>query len=216
MSGTVPPSPRLHPAIRAAVAIACGLVVGSLAYVHAWKTSRHNYFLFSKNYLALDDMSRISSSLEKHLEDTRKLPVDLVDLELPSGVQLTRDVAGAPLDPWGHPYSYRATGDDWELLSFAQDGAPGGVGLDADIPSEPAEGFVGEATLRQFTLEQKTGGIRFACVLAALGTAVACWVLMRNAAGQPLLVQLTGWGFTLAAAWFVAQILAVLHIPSGH
>lgn len=41
-----------------------------------------------------------------------------------------------PLDPWGSPYQYRtpgANGQDFELLSWAKDRAPGGVGDDADI-----------------------------------------------------------------------------------
>lgn len=40
-----------------------------------------------------------------------------------------------PLDPWDRPYIYRAQGQgrEFELLSYGQDGAPGGTGLDADL-----------------------------------------------------------------------------------
>lgn len=45
---------------------------------------------------------------------------------------------GVPLDPWGHPYQYRAPGSkgDYELVSTGKDGQPGGAGENADISSE--------------------------------------------------------------------------------
>jgi general secretion pathway protein G len=45
---------------------------------------------------------------------------------------------GIPLDPWGHPYQYRAPGSkgDYEIVSTGKDGQPGGVGEDADISSQ--------------------------------------------------------------------------------
>ena len=40
-----------------------------------------------------------------------------------------------PLDPWGHPYTYKAPGEhgEFDLASMGRDGRPGGDGLDADI-----------------------------------------------------------------------------------
>jgi general secretion pathway protein G len=41
-----------------------------------------------------------------------------------------------PLDPWGKPYAYRkpsTTGQDFDLLSYGQDGRQGGDGDNADI-----------------------------------------------------------------------------------
>ncbi|MFZ4651187.1 MAG: type II secretion system major pseudopilin GspG [Rubrivivax sp.] len=41
-----------------------------------------------------------------------------------------------PLDPWGHPYVYRRSGEPgagFELLSYGRDGQPGGTGDAADL-----------------------------------------------------------------------------------
>ncbi|HEU4372578.1 MAG TPA: type II secretion system major pseudopilin GspG [Telluria sp.] len=40
-----------------------------------------------------------------------------------------------PLDPWGHPFQYRAPGakGEFEIVSLGRDGQPGGSGEDADI-----------------------------------------------------------------------------------
>jgi len=47
-----------------------------------------------------------------------------------------------PLDPWSHPYVYRAVGGGYDLLSLGRDGRDGGTGEDADIsdgtPGMPA------------------------------------------------------------------------------
>jgi general secretion pathway protein G len=38
-----------------------------------------------------------------------------------------------PNDPWGRSYVYRATEDDFEIISYGKDGQPGGSGSAADI-----------------------------------------------------------------------------------
>lgn len=42
---------------------------------------------------------------------------------------------GVPPDPWGHPYIYKEPGShsDYDLLSYGNDGQPGGTGEAADI-----------------------------------------------------------------------------------
>lgn len=43
-----------------------------------------------------------------------------------------------PVDPWGRPYVYKYPsehGDEPEIISYGQDGQPGGDGINADIVS---------------------------------------------------------------------------------
>ena len=44
---------------------------------------------------------------------------------------------GAPVDPWGNAYAYRAPGakGDFDIVSLGKDGQPGGSGENADISS---------------------------------------------------------------------------------
>lgn len=44
---------------------------------------------------------------------------------------------GVPLDPWGHPYVYKAPGDhgDFDIVSFGADGKAGGTAEAAEITS---------------------------------------------------------------------------------
>lgn len=52
-----------------------------------------------------------------------------------NGPYLKKDV---PLDPWGHPYMYKAPGtkSEYEITSYGKDGQPGGTGDNADISSQ--------------------------------------------------------------------------------
>ena len=44
-----------------------------------------------------------------------------------------------PLDPWGNSYIYRVLSDgDFELISYGEDGKPGGEGYAADISNRTA------------------------------------------------------------------------------
>jgi general secretion pathway protein G len=57
------------------------------------------------------------------------------NLPLWQGPYLPKDV---PLDPWGHPYTYKYPGehgDEPDIMSYGADGAPGGEGINADIVS---------------------------------------------------------------------------------
>ncbi len=49
-----------------------------------------------------------------------------------NGPYLKKDV---PMDPWGHPYIYKAPGtkSEYDIVSYGKDGQPGGAGEDADI-----------------------------------------------------------------------------------
>ena len=66
-------------------------------------------------------------------------------VRVPSGDPPARNWRGpylkraVPLDPWGRPYEYEgpSTGiGDYRARSLGRDGAPGGVGEDADIATE--------------------------------------------------------------------------------
>lgn len=83
--------------------------------------------------------------------DMRRLPKDLDELVTKSddpkweGPYLPKRI---PLDPWGHPYAYKAPGDegrDYDILSYGLDGTEGGEGENTDINSWENLGDVGSA-----------------------------------------------------------------------
>lgn len=69
---------------------------------------------------------------EQGLQALRVKPADLNQW---NGPYMPKEI---PKDPWGHDYVYRFPsehGDDPEIVSYGQDGQPGGEGLSADVVS---------------------------------------------------------------------------------
>jgi general secretion pathway protein G len=86
---------------------------------------------------AASQISNLETSLDQYRLDVGRYPETLQGLtENDTG----RDVWAGPYlrgelpkDPWGHDYSYQVGDKDFVLMSYGQDGAPGGEGDDADI-----------------------------------------------------------------------------------
>lgn len=102
------------------------------------------YFTTAKRETAEIQIRRLSTILEYYRLDTGRYPTAAEGLralvERPAGAERWNGPyleGGLPLDPWGHPYVYRAPADGapYEILSLGADGRPGGEGEDADVSS---------------------------------------------------------------------------------
>ena len=95
---------------------------------------------------AKSDIATLTSLLQQYRVDNDKYPTTEEGLQAlrvqPSsatnwkGPYLTKDL---PVDPWGNPYVYQSpgpSGQDFQIISYGADGAPGGDGDDADITSD--------------------------------------------------------------------------------
>ncbi|WP_299689798.1 type II secretion system major pseudopilin GspG [uncultured Tateyamaria sp.] len=94
--------------------------------------------------VATTDMRSIAGALQLYRLDNGSYPTTTQGLialaERPQSPPLPRTwpvdgyLSTLPLDPWGTPYIYRAEGGRFELVSLGADAAPGGDGVNADIP----------------------------------------------------------------------------------
>ena len=95
---------------------------------------------------AKSDIATVSGLLQQYRLDTDKYPTTeegLTALRVrPSsaknwkGPYTTKDI---PMDPWGNPYVYQSPGPDGQdflVVCYGADGAPGGDGDAADITSD--------------------------------------------------------------------------------
>jgi general secretion pathway protein G len=94
---------------------------------------------------AKSDIAELSSQLQAYRADTDKYPTTEQGLQAlrtqPSDVQnwhgpyLSKDI---PTDPWNNMYNYESpgpNGEDFVIISYGADGAPGGEGDNADLSS---------------------------------------------------------------------------------
>lgn len=205
---------RPRPALRAAVAFACGVVVASIAYLNCWQSATYGFY--AKHLYTHTELGHIDRAINEYRRTERALPTSLSRI-VEQAQPIESNQSGDLLDLWGNPYSYTVDGDSYELYSYAQDGAPGGIGINADIfVSEQQPIHFELATLSQFTFEMPTGGIKFASLISGICTAVACWIVFPRFAKETVSRQLLGWGLTLGFAAFVALGITAAHIPTGH
>ncbi len=95
--------------------------------------------------VATTDLRTISASLEMYRLDNRSYPTTEQGLAaltsrpvaapVPANWMAGGYLPNLPIDPWGNPYAYSAPAEagPYEVSSLGADGAPGGVGADADL-----------------------------------------------------------------------------------
>jgi general secretion pathway protein G len=85
---------------------------------------------------AKSDIAAICTAIETYRIEHERLPEDLEALVAPdeNGHTYLKDLTDVPLDPWKHPYVYEPHPDGtYRVISYGEDGRPGGEGLSADI-----------------------------------------------------------------------------------
>ena len=95
----------------------------------------------SEVQVARAQIDALEKALDQYRLDTRRYPSTEQGLQAlmarPAGEASWNGPylrKAVPNDPWGNPYVYRnAGGDSVEILSYGQDGKPGGSDQDADI-----------------------------------------------------------------------------------
>jgi general secretion pathway protein G len=100
----------------------------------------------AKRAKAASDIATLSSLLSQYRLDTDAFPttedglyalrVQPADAQNWRGPYTSKDI---PPDPWGNEYVYESpgpNGEDFLIISYGSDGAPGGEGEAADITSE--------------------------------------------------------------------------------
>jgi general secretion pathway protein G len=104
-----------------------------------------NYLTESKAKAAKIQIESFASALDLFFLDTGRYPAGSEGLT--ALVRRPGNIASwngpylkggsVPPDPWGHPYVYRAPGQNgaYDLLSFGADGTEGGTGAAQDITS---------------------------------------------------------------------------------
>lgn len=123
------------------------VVIGILATLVAPNVFRH--VAAAKETTARSQIEMLGAALDGYRLDTGRYPTTQQGLAAlwtgptseprPTnwrGPYLRKEV---PLDPWQHPYVYRSPAEEsrggYDLLSYGEDGKPGGEGEAADITS---------------------------------------------------------------------------------
>ena len=197
------------------------LLVFTITYLACWMSLGDSHVMeLRPSMLARAELEWLHDTLAKHAEADGALPDRLADASGLGGRELQLDSSGQPLDPWGHPYHYRPSGDRFELASLGRDGRSGGVGLDADVTldggSSPPQTRL---PISQFLFETTGSRSVFLVALVASVLSGSLWLRSTRRESLPLRAAVAGLAAATLFTVLVASFLAAFHVAasqSGH
>ncbi len=210
MSDPPPLSERARK-LRVAVGIGSAVSIAAAAYLAAWSWYCANSEPIPQIY-TIRDLKQIRDAIDAYRQAHGKLPAKLAELPVSKKCRFGVDEQGQPKDFWGHPIVYRVEGDSYVLLSYGQDGKPGGTDFDEDLT---ADSFPRRTSLWEFATGQDPGGGLLTCILTGLLVVPLCWVLSTRQPGTYLVVILGELAVIAFFALFMASIMIAFYF-SGH
>ena len=92
---------------------AIGLAMALTAYLCAWYSMRTHYGYRRPHQRVFATLGNLSKALDEYCNKNGNYPEKLADLKRthPDAVRL--EDSGQVVDPWSHPYQYRAEGDHY-------------------------------------------------------------------------------------------------------
>ena len=199
-------SPHVWLLLRLIIACIFGAVIIFCSLEAAYDNAQHS-FLFSWQLRTKSIVKLVSIEIEEYRQEHNSLPKTL---------DLLRD--GRDLDAWERPLVYTIQGNSYTLVSYGQDGKPGGSGWDMDIGLTTPLSKDLKLNYHQFSnAPDAQGAIRTAWITGALA-AFLCLIIVRP---RPLtrsiiLGLVVRIGVVLFAAVVVGDIIMIFHIPTGH
>jgi hypothetical protein len=121
-------------------------------------------------------------------------------------------------DGWGRPLLFTVDRSNLVATSYGRDGRSGGVGLDCDLTSTNWTPSEAKPTFKQFLYAMPTGGmVTSAVVSGAFGFLIAVFVIKsEDFESENSLSFLGKLAAIVICATFIAVVITVLHVPSGH
>jgi len=199
-------------------AVLFGLIVAGMALMAGWNTIQASGVTYPQ-LKTIRELREINTFIDAYRQQHHRLPHTLAQLADVKDVENTLYISdGVVYDGWMHPFAYRVQGTHPLVISYGEDGKPGGVGLDTDLTSDNPRMPRPSVTLSQFLgLPSAQDMVPWACISGALA-GVLCFITARPAlfTRQKAPALILGWLIALAAAVFVGSIITALHVPTGH
>ena len=199
--------------LRLVIACFFGGIVTGIA-LSAGRREAENSILEYPQQKTLHILPVIVQAVETYRQKNHSLPRSLNQLETGTGDGGYYQY----LDGWGHPFVYIVQGTHYRVVSYGQDGTPGGTGWDADISSDNPHPPPPQMTFHNFFTNPYTQDMVKTAYISGALAGLLCWVTVRPKtftwrSTLGLTVQIVA---TLVAAAWVAMVITALHVPSGH
>ncbi len=203
-------------ALRLLLSFIVGATVTGFSLNSGWQAYRDSPRASYGRWETRGVLKRIDSAIEEYRQQNQSLPRSLGQLPAGPASRLQIQADGTILDGWRRPFLYSREGARAVVLSYGQDGKPGGVGLNADLSNLRPNPPEAKISFKQFVAFAPA--MVNACLISGMLAFLLTLVITNNAqfsrrGSIALAIKLI---VTLVASALVASFMAMLHIPSGH
>ncbi len=200
--------------VRLLIACLFGLTVGWQALSTGHRVAGERAMRSQRS--TISSLNEINREIAKYRATKKKLPPTLENLWELKDNKLQGRKGELIKDSWRKPYQYTVKGDHYLIISYGEDGRPGGVGINQDLTSENPSSQNVKMPLAQFlTYSEMQGMVQTACLSGALSAFLCFKTLSPALIKRGNLPKTIASGLVLLlATCLVAGIITALHLPS--
>ena len=219
-----------RPSVYSSPAIICcsrliaafvGLVISGISLRTACRQSAHS-FAWPEQWVTEFKLREIGKAVFAYQQASNACPGNFDQLQ-PIG-QTFSDLqdyfrnSNDFVDGWGHSLVFSKEGTNCLVMSYGQDGKPGGIGIDCDLTTEHPLPIESVPTFRQFWASDRTRDMITWCfICGAMAGVLSFWTVRNpNFTKRGLILLGLSLAATIIGTIFVAAIITALHVPSGH
>ncbi len=200
---------------RLILSLAAGLLITGLCLDNVSKGAATFYARYPQKRTR-NIFEKTAKLIAQYEQKNGRLPVSVADLDYDWGD--TSPQNRQIFDGWHRPIVYRVQGTVIQLISYGEDGKPGGTGLDYDLTNDnpnPPQARLSRLDNLRHPLSQ---GMSIAALVCGLFVAIITFASLKDEAFERRnwLATFVGLSVTLVAACLISVFITLMHVPSGH
>lgn len=205
-------------AFRLLTALLMGFAVICLSLDVAWQHARSSLGTRGEQWLTQWRLDELNEGMNNYRSEFNAFPHSLDQLKAATNNMQRFNNEEAFVDGWKRKFVYSFEGTNGVITSYGRDGKPGGEGLDYDLENLNSEPKASKPTFYQFIFDMPIRKVITSCLAVGGIVFLLCFFTIKKpdlsrAGIVTLMVHLV---IIFAGAWFVAGVISVLHLSSGH
>jgi len=213
--------PRDHLLIHGLIAILVALVIFGISLKTAWRQSSHSIG-WNEQRLTEHVLRNIGDAVIAYQQASNACPESFEQLEQfglhSPAFKDAFEYSNYSVDGWKRPFIFSKEGTNCIAISYGRDGKPGGVGIDCDLTTLRPLPKESMPTFEQFWTNERMREVIVWCFICGVMAGFLSLITVRIPDLSPRGLGLLALTLlvTIIGTFFVASIITILHVPSGH
>jgi hypothetical protein len=205
--------------VRIVIGLAVGAVVASISIYIAWYNNvveQYNDLLCREQIWTRSRLDWLDEVVKEYQRKSNSLPQSLEQAINASTNAIPN--AGSAMDAWHHPLQYTVTGSNYLIVSYGEDGLPGGEGVNCDLTNRNPRPKERKMTFLQFLKAPAARAMINCSLICGFAAALICASTVKKTqlTDRTIKSMVLRLFFTTMGATIIAIFITAIHVPSGH